>query len=98
MILEGLIDHAIETPNNVAIVDDKRTLTYRELVYGANLFVDILEQQAPRGEFGDKVGLLIPPTAAFAVALGGTRWAGRIAMPMNYLLKAEELAAIVQDS
>src|ERR1035437_9113580 len=98
MILEKVIDHGVMTPNNVAIVDDKRTLTYRELVYGSNLFVDHLNTLIPEAEFGDKVGLLIPPTAAFAVAYGGTRWASRIAMPLNYLLKAEELIAVVRDS
>jgi len=98
MILERVIDFACETPNAIAIVDDKRTLTYRELVYGANLFVDHLEELAPRAEFGDKVGLLIPPTAAFAVAFGGTRWADRIALPLNYLLKPEELAGVVKDA
>lgn len=98
MILEKVIEHGITSPNHVAIVDDKRTLTYRELVYGANLFVGHLEELAPAAEFGDKVGLLIPPTAAFAVAYGGTRWASRIAMPLNYLLKPEELVGIVKDS
>lgn len=98
MILEKVIDHAVDTPNHVAIVDDKRTLTYRELVYGSNLFVDHLNELAPVGEFGDKVGLLIPPTAAFVVAFGGTRWADRIALPLNYLLKPEELAVIVKDA
>ena len=98
MILEKIIEHGVEAPNSVAIVDDKRTLTYRELAYGANLFVDHVNTLAPLAEFGDKVGLLIPPTAAFAVAFGGTRWADRIAMPLNYLLKAEELAGIVRDS
>ncbi len=98
MILEKVIDHAVETPNNIAIIDDKRTLTYRELVYGANLFVDHLNELAPRDQFGDKVGLLIPPTGAFVVAFGGTRWADRIVMPLNYLLKPEELVAVVKDS
>ena len=88
MILEKVIDHAVDAPNSIAIVDDKRTLTYRELVYGCHLFVGILNEQAPRDQFGDKVGLLIPPTGAFVVAFGGTRWADRIALPMNYLLKA----------
>jgi long-chain acyl-CoA synthetase len=101
MILEDVIRHAVESPNHVAIVDDKRTLTYRELVMGANMFAGQLEELAPpppRGEFGDKVGIMIPPTAAFVVAFGGTRWADRIALPLNYLLKAEELAAIVKDA
>ncbi|MCL2646654.1 MAG: AMP-binding protein, partial [Phycisphaerales bacterium] len=98
MILEKVILHGVETPNHVAIVDDKRTLTYRELVYAANLFVDHLNELAPVAEFGDKVGLLIPPSSAFVVAYGGTRWADRIAMPLNYLLKPEELVGIVKDS
>lgn len=98
MILEKSIEHATRTPNNIAIIDDKRTITYREAVYGGHLFVNHLNTLAPRDQFGDKVGLLIPPTAAFAIAFGGTRWADRIAMPLNYLLKAEELAAIVKDS
>ena len=98
MILEKILEHAIKTPNSLAIIDDKRTITYREAVYGGNLFVDHLNALAPREQFGDKVGLLIPPTGAFAVAFGGTRWADRIAMPLNYLLKPEELAAIVKDS
>lgn len=98
MILEKVIDHAVEKPNSVAIVDDKRTLTYRDLVYGSNLFVDLLAELAPRQVFGDKVGLLIPPTDAFVVAFGGTRWANRIVLPLNYLLKVEELAVILKDA
>ncbi len=98
MILKKVLDHAIATPNAIAIIDDKRTLTYRELIYGSNLFVGLLEELAPRDTFGDKVGLLIPPTAAFAVAFGGTRWADRIPMPLNYLLKPEEMIPIIQDS
>ena len=98
MILEKVLDHAVENPNSVAIVDDKRTLTYRELVYGSHLFVDILEKVAPRAQFGEQVGLLIPPTAAFAVAFGGTLQADRVALPLNYLLKPEELIAVIKDS
>ncbi|HUO09602.1 MAG TPA: AMP-binding protein [Phycisphaerae bacterium] len=98
MILEKIIEHAVNTPNNIAVIDDKRTITYREAVYGGHLFVDHINELAPRDQFGDKIGILIPPTAAFAIAFGGTRWADRIAMPLNYLLKPEELAAIIKDS
>ena len=61
MILDKVLDHAIATPNAVAIVDDKRTITYRELVWGSHLFAGMLEELAPRDQFGDKVALLIPP-------------------------------------
>jgi long-chain acyl-CoA synthetase len=98
MILEEVISHAVENPNNVAIVDDKRTLTYRELVMGASMFGGMLEELAPRAEYGEMVGLLVPPTAAFVVAFGGTRWADRVVLPLNYLLKAEELIVIAKDA
>jgi len=98
MILEKVLDHGVETPDHVAIVDDHRSLTYREVVYAAYLFMEHINTLAPATEFGDKVGLLMPPSAAFVVSYGGVRWADRIAMPLNYLLKPEELVAIVKDS
>ncbi len=98
MILEKVIDHAVDHPNLPAIVDDKRTLSYRELAFGMHLFVDHLRKLAPREQFGDMVGLLIPPTAGFVVAFGGARWDDRIALPLNYLLKPDELCAIVRDA
>ena len=98
MILEQVIGHAVSHPNSVAIIDDKRTLTYRELVYGSSLMVDHLRTLAPTEKFGDKVGLLIPPSSAFVVGFGATRWDSRIALPMNYLLKPAELAAIIADA
>lgn len=98
MILEKVIAHGVHTPNQVAIVDDKRTLTYRELVFAMHLFVDHLRELAPKYQFGEKVGLLIPPTAGFVVAFGGARWDDRVALPLNYLLKPEEMVAIVKDA
>ena len=98
MISETVIQHACETPDAIAMVDDKRTLTYRELVWGGNMMADHYERLTPRAEFGDKVGLLIPPSAAFAVAFGACRWIGRIPLPLNYLLKPEEIVGIVRDA
>lgn len=98
MILEQVIEHAVTHPNHVAIVDDKRTLTYRELVYGAHLMVNHLRELAPRDSFGEKVGILIPPSGGFCVTFGATRWDNRIALPLNYLLKPGEMAPIIRDA
>jgi long-chain acyl-CoA synthetase len=95
MILEKVIAQAQERPAAIAVVDDKRELSYRELVWGGNLMASHIEQLA---EGADKIGLLLPPSGAFVVALMGTRWAGRIGMPLNYLLKPEELLGVVKDS
>ncbi len=95
MILEKIIAHADENPTSLAVVDDKRELSYRELVWGGNLMAGHVEQLS---DGADKIGLLLPPSSAFVVALMGTRWADRIAMPLNYLLRPEELLAVVKDA
>jgi long-chain acyl-CoA synthetase len=95
MILEAILSHAKEHPTSIAIVDDKRELSYLQLAWGANLMAGHIERLS---DGADKIGLLLPPSSAFAVALMGTRWLGRIGMPLNYLLKPEELLGVVKDS
>ena len=95
MILEKVLAHAENHPTSMAIVDDKRELTYRELALGANLMAGHIERLADGAQ---TIGLLLPPSAAFGVSLMAIRWLGRIAMPLNYLLRPEELLAVVKDS
>jgi len=95
MILEKVLEHAHNHPDTIAVVDDKRTLSYREIAWGGNLMAGHIERLS---EGADRIGLLLPPSVAFAVSLMGTRWADRIAMPLNYLLRPDELLAVVKDA
>jgi len=62
---------------------------------GGNIMAGHIEKLAPDEQI---IGLLVPPSAGFAVSLMATRWLGRITMPMNYLLKPGEMAAIIVDA
>jgi long-chain acyl-CoA synthetase len=46
----------------------------------------------------ERVGLMLPSSAAFPAALFGVLWASRVAVPLNFLLRAEELAGVVRDA
>src|SRR5262245_53586147 len=47
---------------------------------------------------GQRVGLLLPNLAAYPAALVGTLWAGKVAVPLNPILKPGELAFLFQDA
>ncbi len=99
MLLERIIGHADDRPDSVAIVDDRRTYTYREFAWGGHLMANHVEQLAPPfDQGGDKIGLLLPQSGAFAMAYMGIRWLNRIPIPLNYLLRPQELSAVIKDS
>lgn len=49
-------------------------------------------------EVSPAVGLLLPNSAAYAAALFGVLWAGRRAVPLNPMLKPNEIAFLLQDA
>ncbi len=95
MLLEKVIEQGKARPGEMAIVDDRRTLTFGQLRHGSNLMAGHLDKLA-----GDeqRIGLLLPQSSAFAVAFGGVRWSSRVAVPLNYLLRPRELLDICQDA
>lgn len=47
---------------------------------------------------GPRVGIMLPASTAFPPMLFGTLWAGRVAVPLNFLLQADELVRVVKDA
>jgi long-chain acyl-CoA synthetase len=76
-----------------AIVDDRRSWRGFELLAGAAA----LAREIERTSSAPTVGLLIPTSGAFAMAALAGWMAGRTIVPMNYLLKPEELQYIADD-
>lgn len=93
MLLEKIIDQARHRPREIAIVDDQRSVCFRDLVRAAQMMAGFIDATMPQT---DRVGLLIPQSAGFAVAFLGARWTGRTVVPLNYLLKPEELVPIAR--
>ena len=93
MLLEKIIHQARQRPDDIAIVDDQRSVSFGQLILASQMMAGF----ADRAMLGaDRVGLLIPQSAGFAVAFLGVRWTGRMVVPLNYLLKADELVLIAR--
>jgi long-chain acyl-CoA synthetase len=94
MLFEPLFAHAQHEPDRLAIIDDQGRNTYQQLAAkaaGLGMYLSFQTRQ-PR------VGLLLPPSAAFVASFYGTLLAGKTVVPINYLLGDKEIAHIIQDS
>ncbi|KXF51974.1 long-chain fatty acid--CoA ligase [Rhodococcus sp. SC4] len=84
-----LVAAARDHPGRVALRCDDQTLTYSEFDTATARVATLLERAGI--EPGDRVGVMLPNTPAFAVVFFGILRAGAIAVPMNPLLKPREI-------
>lgn len=94
MLVDALLDANRRCPNTFAVADGSRTLTYKQLTLLAGVFRDLISRTSdcPR------VGIMLPASTAFPAVFFGTLWAGRTAIPLNFLLQADELTRIIADA
>jgi long-chain acyl-CoA synthetase len=94
VLVDALLDTTGRFGSSPAVADPTRRLTYRRLTASAAAMGEIIAAQTdcPR------VGIMLPASAAFPVVFFGALWAGRTAVPLNFLLSAGELANIVADA
>lgn len=88
-ILRRLLTH----PRRVAVVDDRRSYSGLELVVGA-LHV---AREIHRVSRAPHVGIMLPTSGAFPIAALAVWMLGRTVVPLNYLLKPEELEFVLKD-
>jgi long-chain acyl-CoA synthetase len=94
MLLNALLKAQENTPSALAVDDGQHAFTYDRLTRVARTLRDLIDRADP----GPNVGLLLPASAVFPAALFGVLWTGRVAVPLNFLLAADELAAVVNDA
>lgn len=94
MIIDTLLASADRDGSRIAVADPTRELDYANLVR----FADVMRRQVRKATNAPHVGLLMPSTCAFAGTFYGILWAGRTAVPLNFLLQPAELAAVVEDA
>jgi long-chain acyl-CoA synthetase len=94
MLFEPLFAHAEQTPEEVAVIDDRGQYTYKQLAAAAAGLGLYLGMQTDR----NAVGLLLPPGAGFVASFYGTLLSGKTVVPINYLLGDREIAHVVADS
>jgi long-chain acyl-CoA synthetase len=83
-------------PNRTALRCDDLQVSYAEFDAAAARVATLLERAGV--EPGDRVGLMLPNTPAFAVAFYGIMYRGAVAVPMNPLLKAREVSFYLSNS
>jgi len=76
------------------VVDDRGQTSYLKLALGAMYVARLIRRATDRPH----VGVMLPTSGAFPVCLLGTWMNGRVIVPLNYLLKPDELAYVVDDS
>ncbi len=93
---------ALVYPNRVAVIDEPHslgslgTITYAELDARARAMALALDAMGVGP--GDRVAIVSPNAARFLVAFYGVSAYGRVLVPINYRLNAEEIGYIVEHS
>jgi long-chain acyl-CoA synthetase len=94
MLVEKLLEQCRRLGPKPAVDDGIRTLTFAQLALLSRVMRDIVERESRC----ERIGVMLPASGAFPAALFGSLWAGRVVVPLNLLLSADELAGVVADA
>jgi long-chain acyl-CoA synthetase len=83
-------------PDRTALRCDDLQFTYAEFDAAASRVATLLERAGI--EPGDRVGVMLPNTPAFALVFYGIIYRGAVAVPMNPLLKGREVSFYLSNS
>ncbi len=81
-------------PLRVAAIDDRRRWRGLDLLVGALHVAEAIEKTTQ----AKRVGVMLPSAGAFPMAALAVWWLGRTVVPLNFLLKPDELNHVVRDS
>jgi len=94
VIVETLLASAARSGDRPAVADPTGLVNYGALT----LFAQGMKLRIEQATKCERVGILLPTTTSFAGVFYGVLWAGRTAVPLNYLLQPGELKAVVEDA
>jgi long-chain acyl-CoA synthetase len=92
----NLVASKDRNPDRVALRCDELQFTFAEFDAAAARVATLLERAGI--EPGDRVGVMLPNTPAFAIAFYGIMYRGAVAVPMNPLLKSREVSYYLSNS
>ena len=93
-LLRQILFRGITRSRRVAITDDQRTYTFFQLCVGAFYAAKAIRRATDKPH----VGILLPTSGGFTIALLGCWLARKTPVPLNYLLSQDELDHVVADS
>ncbi|GAA0502716.1 acyl--CoA ligase family protein [Salinibacillus aidingensis] len=83
-------------PEKIAVIDDRKTFTYREFTERTDQLSKALHQAGIQK--GDHVAVMLPNTHYMLECFYGISQLGAAMVPLNYRLSAEDLEYIIQHS
>lgn len=87
---------SLQYPNNVALILQDRTVTYKQLFYYASVFAQKLQEKGVKPR--DRVLLFFENSIEFYVGYYAIVQNGAVVTPLNTFLKERELAHIINDA
>jgi long-chain acyl-CoA synthetase len=91
-----LAESALRRPDHPAVILGDTKVPYAHLWAGARQYAAVLRERGIGPD--DKVALLLPNTPHFPLAYFGAIALGAVAVPVHALLRAEEIAFVLEDS
>ncbi|MDR4506677.1 MAG: AMP-binding protein [Candidatus Brocadiaceae bacterium] len=80
--------------HKIAIVDQQGSITYHELLEKAMAYGAKISSKAT----GNHIGILLPNSKEFAAVFYGTLSAGKVPVPLNFLLSPQQLLYILRNA
>ena len=93
-LLDPISAHHRAAPDKPVVADASLVLSGAEFLVVARH----LAKQITSRNTGAHVGVLAPPSAAGAVAIAACWCAGRVPVPLNFLLRPDELHRVTRDA
>lgn len=93
-LLKRILRRLIFLPTRIAVVDDQRAWKGIEIYIGALHLAKAIEKASDRPH----VGVMLPTSGMFPLALVASWMLGRTIVPLNYLLSREELEYVIADA
>lgn len=95
-LANNLERNATFRPNNIALIFQEQKITYQELNQKVNAIADHLHQLNIKPN--EKIALSCPNTPEFVIAYYAIQKIGAVVVPLNVMLKGEEVAYHLKDS
>lgn len=93
-LLRPILKRLLLHPKRTAVIDDQRRYSYARISFGAFFLARLIKQTTD----AKHVGIMLPTSGAFPMSLLGCWIAGRVGVPLNYLLNKDELGHVIADS
>jgi len=94
MLLQPLLHNAQSEPDKVSVIDDLGSYTNQRVMQTAFALGALLKAKTSK----PTVGILLPSGAGFIASFYGTLLAGKVPVPINFLLGPREIGHIIADS